>query len=122
GRAAWVAVGREERDPQTFWLSVLDSLRRTGAGSERVRELTAAPGLDGAALVDRLVEDLGSLREPLWLVIDDLHELRSQEAVGQFGRLLAAATPRLQVLLLTRRGVRLGGPRLRVWGERTRVL
>ena len=26
-RAAWVSVGREEHDPQAFWLSVLDSLR-----------------------------------------------------------------------------------------------
>ena len=56
GHTAWVSVGRGERDPQAFWLSVLDSLRATSAGSERVRELTAAPGLDGAALGDRLLE------------------------------------------------------------------
>src|SRR5215831_13796596 len=92
-RTAWVSVGREEHDPQAFWLSVLDSLRETGPGSERVRELTAAPGLDGAALVDRLLEDLSSLREPLWLVIDDLHELQSAEAIDQLGLLLTAALP-----------------------------
>ncbi|HZI76982.1 MAG TPA: hypothetical protein VFD73_23700, partial [Gemmatimonadales bacterium] len=46
-RAAWVSVGREEHDPQAFWMSVLDSLRGTRTGSERVRELTAAPDLDG---------------------------------------------------------------------------
>jgi LuxR family maltose regulon positive regulatory protein len=44
-RVAWVSVGREEHDPQAFWLSVLDSLRGTRVGSERVRELTAAPWL-----------------------------------------------------------------------------
>src|SRR5215831_18586353 len=120
-RVAWVSVGREERDPQRFWFSVLDSLRRTGPGSERIRELTAAPGLDGAALVDRLVEDLGSLREPLWLVIDDAHELQSQEAVDQLGRLLAAAPPRLQFVLLTRRDLRLGLHRLRLEGELTEI-
>jgi LuxR family maltose regulon positive regulatory protein len=42
-RAAWVSVAREEHDPQAFWLSVLDSLRRSCVGAERVRELTAAP-------------------------------------------------------------------------------
>src|SRR6185312_10545040 len=47
GRVAWVAVGRGERDPQRFWLSVLGALRGTSAGSGLVRELTAAPGLDG---------------------------------------------------------------------------
>jgi ATP/maltotriose-dependent transcriptional regulator MalT len=69
-------VGREKQDAQAFWLSVLDSMRGTRLESERVRELTAAPDLDGATVVRRLLEDLGSLDERLWLVIDDLHEER----------------------------------------------
>ena len=32
GRVASVAVGRDERDPQRFWLSVLGALRRSGSG------------------------------------------------------------------------------------------
>jgi LuxR family transcriptional regulator, maltose regulon positive regulatory protein len=32
GRAAWVAAGRGERDPQRFWLSVLGALRRRVRG------------------------------------------------------------------------------------------
>ena len=44
-RAAWVPVGRDERDPQRFWLSVLGALRRTTAGSALVQALTAAPDL-----------------------------------------------------------------------------
>ena len=31
GRAAWVSVPDDERDPQRFWVSVLDALRRTAA-------------------------------------------------------------------------------------------
>ena len=31
-RAAWVPVGRDERDPQRLWLAVLDALRRTVPG------------------------------------------------------------------------------------------
>jgi LuxR family maltose regulon positive regulatory protein len=121
GHTAWVSVGREEHDPQAFWLSVLDSLRRTGAGSERVRELTAAPGLDGAAVVERLLEDLGSLEDPVWLVIDDLHELQSPEAVGQLGRLVEGAPPELRLVLLTRRDPRLGLHHLRLEGELTEI-
>jgi LuxR family maltose regulon positive regulatory protein len=120
-RVAWVSVGREERDPQAFWLSVLDCLRGTSAGSELVRELTAAPGLDGAALVERLLEDLGSLREPVWLVIDDLHELASPEAIDQLGLLLAGAPSELRFVLLMRRDLRLGLHRLRVEGELTDI-
>src|SRR5580700_6665541 len=42
-RAAWVPVGRDERDPQRLWLSVLGALRQTIPGSALVRALTAAP-------------------------------------------------------------------------------
>ena len=120
-RTAWVSVGRGEHDPQVFWLSVLDSLRQTGAGSERVRELTAAPHLDGANVVGRLLEDLGSLREPLWLVIDDLHELQAEEAVRQVEVLLGSAPAALRFVLVTRRDLRLGLHRLRVEGELTEI-
>lgn len=30
GRAVWVPLGREHRDPQLFWVRVLDALRGTG--------------------------------------------------------------------------------------------
>ena len=120
-RAAWVSVGRQEHDPQVFWLSVLDSLRQTGAGSERVRELTAAPDLDGANVVGRLLEDLSSLREPLWLVIDDLHELQADQAIRDMELLLGTAPPQLRFVLLTRRDLRLGLHRLRVEGELTEI-
>src|SRR4029079_55564 len=47
--AGWVSVGRDDCDPQRFWLSVLGALRRTSAGSRLGRELTGAPGLGGGA-------------------------------------------------------------------------
>jgi len=118
-QAAWVSVARDARDPQAFWLAVLDALRATRAGSELVRELTPAPGLHGAAIVRRLAEDLSALKEPLWLVIDDLHELQDEDAVGQFEELLAVAPVWLRFVLLTRRDLRLGLHRLRVEGELT---
>jgi ATP/maltotriose-dependent transcriptional regulator MalT len=68
------AIGREERDPRTFWLTVLESLHRTDARSELVREMTAAPDLDGWMILHQLLEDLGCLADSLLLVIDDLHE------------------------------------------------
>ena len=61
--AAWVPVQDEERDPQRFWLSVLGALRDTAAGSKLVRPLTAAPDLDGWAVVERLLTDLGGLQD-----------------------------------------------------------
>src|SRR6516165_7449674 len=46
-RAAWVPAGRDERDPRRLWLLVSGALRRTAPGSGLVRQLTAAPDLDG---------------------------------------------------------------------------
>ena len=54
-----------ERDPQRFWLSVVGALRQTGPGSGLVQALTAAPDLDGWALVERLLADLAPLDGPV---------------------------------------------------------
>src|ERR1700728_5259756 len=61
GRAAWVPVHGAERDPERFLISVADALRATATGSALVRPLTAAPDLDGWAIVERLLEELPSL-------------------------------------------------------------
>jgi LuxR family maltose regulon positive regulatory protein len=79
-RAAWVPVGRGERDPQRLWLTVVAALRGTVPGSALVRELTAAPDLHGWAVVERLLADLAPLEDRLWLVVDDVHELGPDQA------------------------------------------
>ena len=116
-RVAWVPVGRGEHDPQRFWLSVLGALRTTVAGSGLVRELTAAPDLDGWAVVERLLKDLAPLADRLWLVIDDVHELSSAEALAQLELLVMRAPPELRFVLATRHDLRLGLHRLRLEGE-----
>ena len=117
GSAAWVPVGREERDPQRFWLSVLGALRQTTAGSGLVRELTAAPDLDGWAVVERLLKDLAPLEDRIWLVVDDVHHLGSAEALRQLELLLMRAPDALRFVLATRHDLRLGLHRLRLEGE-----
>ncbi|MBV8219197.1 MAG: hypothetical protein JO325_12095, partial [Solirubrobacterales bacterium] len=39
--AAWLPAGRARRDPQGFWISLADAVRRTEAGSSLLREVTA---------------------------------------------------------------------------------
>ena len=41
---------------------MVDALRGTAAGAALVRPLTAAPDLDGWAIVERLLKDLGRWR------------------------------------------------------------
>jgi LuxR family maltose regulon positive regulatory protein len=121
GLAAWVPVQGDERDPQRFWLSVMAALRETAAGSKLVRPLMAAPDLDGWAVVERLLADLASLQERVWLVIDDLHELRSAEALRQLELLVMRASAGLRFVLATRHDLRLGLHRLRLAGELTEI-
>src|ERR1700733_9646257 len=119
--AEWVSVGRDDRDPQRFWLSVLAALRQTSAGLGLVRELTAAPDLDGWAVVERLLKDLAPLQDRLWLVLDDVHELGSAEAQRQLELLLMRGPPELRFVLGTRHDLRLGLHRLRLEGELTEI-
>ena len=117
GHAAWVDAGRNGRDPQNFWLSVVGALRATGPGSQLVRAVSAAPDLDGWGLVERLLDDLAPLTEQLWLVVDDVHELDGDHALRQLELLLLRAPPELRFVLATRHDLRLGLHRLRLEGE-----
>jgi LuxR family transcriptional regulator, maltose regulon positive regulatory protein len=116
-RAAWVSVGRDGLDPQRLWLAVLDALRQTVPGSVLVRPVTAAPDLDGWAIVERLLADLAPLQDQLWLVIDDAHELDSDQARRQLELLLMRAPQRLRFVLATRHDLQMGLHRLRLEGQ-----
>jgi LuxR family maltose regulon positive regulatory protein len=120
-RVAWVSARPDEHDPQQFWLSVLGALRQTVPGSALVRELTAAPDLDGWAIVERLLKDLAPLNDRVWLAIDDVHELGSAEMLRQLELLVLRAPLELRFVLATRRDVRLGLHRLRLAGELTEI-
>jgi LuxR family transcriptional regulator, maltose regulon positive regulatory protein len=116
-----VSARRDECDPQQFWLSVLAALRETEAGAKLVRPLTAAPDLDGGAVVERLLTDIGGLGERVWLVIDDVHQLRSAEAQRQLELLIMRAPATLGLVLAARHDLRLGLHRLRLAGELTEI-
>jgi LuxR family maltose regulon positive regulatory protein len=121
GKRAALVLVPAGRDAQRFWTSVADGLRGTAAGSALVRTLTAAPDLDGWTMVERLLEDLAALQDPVWLVIDDLHELSPPEALRQLELLIMRAPPDLRFVLVTRHDLRLGLHRLRLSGELTEI-
>jgi LuxR family transcriptional regulator, maltose regulon positive regulatory protein len=119
--AAWVPADSQERDPQGFWIAVADALRGTAAGSALVRPLTAAPDLDGWAVVERLVTDLARLEDRLWLVIDDAHLLDPGGVLPQLELLVLRAPPQLRFVVAARHDLRLGLHRLRLEGELTEI-
>src|SRR5258707_15068557 len=46
-RTGWGSVGREQRDPQRFWLAVAGALRQAAPGWALGRPRTASPDLGG---------------------------------------------------------------------------
>jgi LuxR family maltose regulon positive regulatory protein len=82
--------------------------------------LSAAPDLDGWAIVARLLTDLAPLQGRLWLVIDDVHEL-GPEVRRQLELLVMRAPAALRFVLATRHDVRLGLHRLRLEQELTEI-
>ena len=120
-RAAWVSVHGEDRDPQRFLLSLAEALRDTVTGSELVRPLTAAPDLDGWALIEWLLHDLHSLPDRVWLIIDDLHELHSDRSLRQLELLVMRAPTQLRFVFASRRDLQFGLHRLRLDGELTEI-
>ncbi len=117
-RTAWVSVDRGERDEQRFWLSLIEALARVVPSVERVRP---SPRFRGQGVVERLLSEIDALEEPVVLVIDDLHELRSPEALAWLELLLMRMPPQLLAVLVTREDPRLGLHRLRLAGELTEL-
>jgi LuxR family transcriptional regulator, maltose regulon positive regulatory protein len=113
-RLALMQVQRDQHDAQQFWLALLDAVRHaTGANSGA--ELPAAtPEFNAPAMAGRVLSELAG---GITLVIDDLHELTSPEALAQLTRLLANLPPHAHAILTTRHDVRLGLHQLRLAGE-----
>jgi LuxR family transcriptional regulator, maltose regulon positive regulatory protein len=122
GAVAWVEVERDETDATRFWVAVMDALRATGtvAPEDPLATLTPAPRGE-AAFVHALLADLDDLASDVLLVLDDVHHLRSPEALAGLERLLARLPDRLRVILISRRDPKLGLHRLRLAGALTEV-
>ena len=114
---ALVQVQRDQQDAQQFWLALLGVVRHaTGANSGA--ELPAAtPDFNGQTMVDRVLSELADARGGVTLVIDDLHELHSPEALAQLTRLLTNLPPNAHAILTTRHDLRLRLHRMRLAGE-----
>ncbi len=116
-RLAVVQVQRDQQDAQQFWLALLDAVRQASGTASRAEPPAATPDFNGQAMVDRVLSELADHRGRVILVIDDLHELNSPEALTQLTRLLTNLPPHVHAVLATRRDLRLRLHQLRLAGE-----
>jgi LuxR family transcriptional regulator, maltose regulon positive regulatory protein len=116
-RLAVMQVQRDQHDAQQFWLALLSAVRQASATPSRAEPPAATPGFNGRAMVDRVLSELADQRGRLILVIDDLHELTSPDALAQFTRLLTNLPGDVHAVLATRRDLPLRLHQLRLAGE-----
>jgi LuxR family maltose regulon positive regulatory protein len=117
-RIAVVQVQRDQHDAQQFWLALLSAVHQAAsATASRAEPPAATPGFNGRAMVDRVLSELADARDGITLVIDDLHELASPEALAQLTLLLMNLPPNVHAVLATRRDLQLRLQQLRLAGE-----
>ena len=114
-RVSFVSVQRDQRDAQQFWLAVREAIHQS---TDKTPERQApVPAFDADAEVARIVSELAERAGPMVLIIDDLHELRSDDALRGLESLLADMPSSTRAVLSTRRDPRLRLSRLRLAGE-----
>jgi len=116
-RLAVMQVQRDQQDAQQFWLALLSAVRHASGTTSGAGPPAATPEFDGRAMVDRVLSELEDQRGRVVLMIDDLHELTSPEALDQLTQLLTNLPPNAHAVLATRHDVRLRLHRLRLAGE-----
>jgi LuxR family maltose regulon positive regulatory protein len=112
-RVAFVSVERDEHSDQRFWSAVLDAV----AGS--VRSAEPPPGVD--QLIAGVRSEITDHSEPVVLIVDDLHELRSPDALDQLERFVAELPGNASVVLSSRRDPSIRLHRLRLAGAITEI-
>jgi LuxR family transcriptional regulator, maltose regulon positive regulatory protein len=116
-RVTFVSVDRDEQDAQRLWSAVLDAIRRPTSSTGAETERAATASLDADELVDSVLSELAAQAEPVVLIIDDLHELKSADALRQLEHLLGVLPSSARVVLSSRRDPPIRLHRLRLTDE-----
>ena len=117
GRLALVQVQRDQHDAQQFWLGLLGAVRQATGADSGAEPPTTTPDFNAPAMAARVLAELADAHGGITLVVDDLHELHSPDALAQLTRLLTSLPPNGHAILATRHDVRLGLHQLRLVGE-----
>jgi LuxR family maltose regulon positive regulatory protein len=116
-RLALVQVRRDQHDAQDFFLALLGAVRHARGALSDAEASAATPDFNASAMVDKVLAELADAGGDIMLVVEDLHELNSPEALGQFSRLLMNLPDGVHALLTTRHDLPLRLHQLRLAGE-----
>ncbi len=120
---AWLTLESGDDDPGRLWDIVLTALELTGAvpADSALAGLAAPVRESRDAFMPLLVNAIAELPEPVILVLDDAHVLRSRECLAQLSFLLLHTPETLRLVLTARSDPTLPLPILRVRGRLTEI-
>ncbi len=124
-RVAFMSVRPGQLDAQPFWAALLEAIRAAvdadgngdGDRDQDGPPSPVTPGAGSSAMVKKVLAELSASHDPFVLVIDDLHELGSDEAAGQLAELLTNLPQGVHAIVATRRDLPLRLHQLRLAGQ-----
>lgn len=102
--SVWVGLEEEDDDAHRLWSAVLSALVACPAvpADSRLRGLVVPRTSVGADFLTDLCEALGDVREPLRLVLDDAHHLRSRQTLHGLDLLVRNRSGHIHLVLASR--------------------
>jgi len=119
GRVAWVSLEEGDNDPRRFWTYVVEAMRivEPGVGVAALAAL-GGPSADlYRAVLPGLLNELGAVGRPLFLVLDDYHLISDPSCHQTLGFFLEHLPAGVHVVLATRVDPPLPLARMRARGE-----
>jgi LuxR family maltose regulon positive regulatory protein len=114
GRVAWVACDRVRDDPVSWCAAFVAALSLVEPVSDTDMQLAVA---DAGRLVERLATLIGTLTQPVTIVLDQLEALSSREALKNVAAFAMAVPVGSQLILASRDEMPFPAARMRVEGR-----
>jgi len=115
---AWLSLDRHDNDPVQLLTSIGHAVDRIRPVDVALWNEVASPGVSVLGrLVPRLVASIRTVGDPFVLVLNNLHEITSQDCRDVIDLFLDLLPPGVQVAVSSRQDVWLAGGRRRVRGE-----
>jgi LuxR family transcriptional regulator, maltose regulon positive regulatory protein len=115
---AWVSLDPADNDPARLWTYVATAVDRIrpGVGGRALSRLQS-PGATVGAGLDELLNGMAAHREPIAVVLDDLHSLSDEPALQSLEYAVERLPPGTRMIATTRTDPRIRLGRLRARGE-----
>jgi LuxR family maltose regulon positive regulatory protein len=111
GRVAWTACDRIPDDPVSLWTAVVAAITSIEPADGDARTLVTE---DGSRLVEQVVDIVGSLGQPIAIVLDQLEALTRSECLASIAGFAGAVPAGSRLVLSTRDELPLHRARMRV--------